>query len=96
MSRLLLLASGFALLVGVLASPAAGAPDGVWTACREGDPDTAIKACSRIIGGRGETADNRAYAHGFRGDAYLRKGDYDRAITDLNVTSDVLETTQGP
>ena len=86
MPRLLLLASGFALLVAVLASPAAGAPDAVWTACNTqgDDPDTAIKACSRIIGGRGETADNRAYAHGFRGNAYLRKGDYDRAITDLN------------
>src|SRR5262249_47726363 len=46
-------------------------------------PDVAIAACDRFIMS-GATGDDRTLAHDWRGHAYYGKGDYDRAIRDLD------------
>jgi tetratricopeptide (TPR) repeat protein len=68
----------------VLAAPAAAASRADWDACKGDDPDASIAACTRIIQGRGETAKNFAIARRYRGLAYQRKADLDRAIADYS------------
>jgi tetratricopeptide (TPR) repeat protein len=68
----------------VLTAPAAAAPQHDWDDCRARDPDRAVAACTRILQGRGETALKRAEAYNARANAFAHKGEYDRAIADLN------------
>src|SRR6266446_7389558 len=79
--RMLLVAT--AALFAVTA-PAAAASRADWDACKGDDPVRSIAACTRIIQGRGETAKDSAIAHHERALAYRSKGDFDRAIADLN------------
>jgi tetratricopeptide (TPR) repeat protein len=72
---------GSVALLAVIA-PAAAASRADWDACKGNDPDHSIAACTRIIQGRGETAKNSAIARRYRGLAYQRKDDLDRAIAD--------------
>jgi tetratricopeptide (TPR) repeat protein len=81
--RILTLLIGAAALFAV-AAPAAAASRADWDACKGDDPDRSIAACTRIIQGRGETAKDSAIAHHKRGLAYKSKGNFDRAIADLN------------
>src|SRR6516165_12165496 len=81
--RILTLLIGAAALFAV-AAPAAAASRADWDACKGDDPDRSIAACTRIIQGRGETAKDSAIARGYRGLAYQRKGDLDRAIADYD------------
>ena len=67
-----------------LTAPAVAASRGDWDACKGDDPDQSIAACTRIIQGRGETAKNSAIARRYRGLAYQRKDDLDRAIADYS------------
>ncbi len=67
-----------------IAAPAVAASRGNWDACKADDPDQSIAACTRIIQGRGETAKNSAIARRYRGLAYQRKDDLDRAIADYS------------
>src|SRR5262245_20773111 len=76
------------VLVGTVAllavtAPALAAGQVDWDACKGDDPDRSIAACTRIIQGRGETAQRLANAHYNRGVAYKDKGDLDRAIADF-------------
>jgi len=48
------------------------------------DSDRRIAACTQIINGQGETAQNQAMGYNNRGMAYRAKGDLDRAIADYN------------
>jgi tetratricopeptide (TPR) repeat protein len=48
------------------------------------DWDTQIKSCTAVIQSAQETAHNRASAYLNRGGVWNAKGDYDRAIADLN------------
>jgi tetratricopeptide (TPR) repeat protein len=74
---------GTVALLAVMA-PAAAASRADWDACKGNDPDQSIAACTRIIQGRGETAKDSAIARVYRGYAYRRKDDLDRAIADYN------------
>src|SRR5262249_60548282 len=53
-------------------------------ACKANTPDQSIAACTRIREGTGETAKDSAIARRFRGLAYQRKRDLDRAIADYH------------
>jgi lipoprotein NlpI len=68
----------------VLASPAWAASQRDRHDCEANDPDRSIAACTRILQGRGETAQNRAMAYNNRGIAWRLKGEYDRAMADYN------------
>ena len=61
------------------------AKDDAWPRCRGADPDARIAGCSRVIarGGK-ESKRNRVVAFINRGGAYQAKGDFDRAIADLD------------
>src|SRR5262249_56871328 len=76
------------VLVGTVAllavtAPALAAGQVDWDACKGDDPDRSIVACTRIIQGRGETAQRLANAHYNRGVAYKDKGDLHRPIAAL-------------
>ncbi len=51
--------------------------------CDSPDPDRAIIGCDAVINSNA-TPDIKSIAYGRRGVAYERRGDYDRAIADLN------------
>lgn len=70
------------LVLGFLPATAASRRD--WNDCKADDADRSIAGCTRILQGRGETADNRARAYNNRGAAYQTKGDLARAIADFN------------
>jgi tetratricopeptide (TPR) repeat protein len=56
-----------------------------WAWCRSGKSlDLAVKGCTTIIQSRKETSENRAVAYSNRGNVWLDKKDYDRAIADYN------------
>ena len=61
------------------------AKDDAWPRCRGADPETRIAGCSRVIarGGK-ESKRNRIVAFINRSGAYQAKGDFDRAIADLD------------
>jgi tetratricopeptide (TPR) repeat protein len=60
-----------------------GALANVGSDCKQDkDQDLSIHACTLIIEGRAE--DDKASAYNWRGYAYNRKGDYDRAIADID------------
>src|SRR5262249_20858369 len=73
---------GTAALLAVTA-PALAAGQVGWDDCKGDDPGRSIAACTRIIQGRGETAQRLANAHYNRGVAYKDKGALDRAIADF-------------
>jgi tetratricopeptide (TPR) repeat protein len=52
--------------------------------CLAPDPDLSISRCTAMIQSGHETQQNLAIAFGDRGIAYARKGQYDRAIEDLD------------
>ena len=58
-----------------------------WTRCankEKASPDLQISGCTTVIQSGKETQKNRAVAYTNRGNAYLGKKDYDRAIADYN------------
>ena len=62
--------------------------------CRKGEGD-AIAACTRLIENRGESARTRALAYAYRGSAYSRNGDNDRAAADLSEATRLDPTVAG-
>ena len=86
---------GTVALLAVIA-PAAAASRADWDACKGNDPDQSIAACTRIIQGRGETAKDSAIARRYRGLAYQRKDDLDRAIADYSEPSGSIPNTPRP
>jgi tetratricopeptide (TPR) repeat protein len=54
------------------------------TCAKVENPDASIPACTSIIDAGTETNENLASAYYNRGNVYMRKGDYDRAIADLS------------
>jgi len=73
-------------LLGLLlsADPAGAASQAEWDRCNRWDEDTAIWACSQIIARGQESNEDLAVAYNNRGLAYTNKGQYDRAIIDLD------------
>jgi tetratricopeptide (TPR) repeat protein len=67
-----------------LTSPATAASQRDRDDCTADDPGRSIAGCTRILQGRGETAQNRAVAHYNRGNAWRATGDNDRAIADYS------------
>ncbi len=66
-------------------SSAAFARDDLWMGCRDLDFDARIVSCSRLIErGRQETKSNQITAYMNWGAAYRAKGDFDRALADLD------------
>ncbi|HAN62643.1 MAG TPA: hypothetical protein DCQ79_02035 [Rhizobiales bacterium] len=59
-----------------------------WDDCASNDDDPAIAACTRIITQGKESRANLWMAYGNRGEAYIRKGDYDHALADLGLRLD--------
>ena len=57
----------FAIMAVVLASPASAASQRDRHDCEANDPDRSIAGCTRILQGRGETAQNRGMAYNKRG-----------------------------
>ena len=55
-----------------------------WAQCLNSDPDISIKGCTAIINSREELPADLVIAHKNRGDAYLSKGEYGRAIEDYS------------
>jgi len=53
------------------------------TRCSSGNANLAISGCTAVIQAGRETNDSLAVAFHYRGNAYLERGDYDRAIADL-------------
>ena len=58
-----------------------------WDDCASNDDDPAV-ACTRIITQGKESRANLWMAYGNRGEAYIRKGDYDHALADLGLRLD--------
>ena len=54
--------------------------------CTSGEPQSRIEICSKIIQDSASTLNDRALAYWARGDAYLAKEEYDKAIADLDET----------
>ena len=52
--------------------------------CQSGDPDAKITGCTALIEADQDTTKNRSIIYGNRGTAYYNKGDYDRAIQDID------------
>jgi lipoprotein NlpI len=74
------------LLAALPAVPVAG-QSADWSLCAPaaaGNWDRAIAACSRLVATGSLKSAERAAAHLHRGTAYLRKGEADRAIADLD------------
>src|SRR5579863_4786265 len=72
------------LLVAVMLTASAGtavAADN--EACENGSGDAAIAACSRAIASKKYSGRNLERLYNFRGVAYRRKGDPDKAIADF-------------
>src|SRR5438132_771995 len=79
------------VLFGLLFAAGAGAQSRAFTdsdsyRCRVGflDPDVSVRACTAIIQSPTETAEARNNMLYYRGAAYVRRGDYDLAIQDLD------------
>ena len=72
------------LLSFVAFSTSAAANDRTTCDSREIAPDPAIAACTRLINGGKLTGRNLATTYNNRGWRYNLKGDFDRAIVDLN------------
>jgi tetratricopeptide (TPR) repeat protein len=54
-----------------------------WTSCADKNPDLSIAGCTAVIQSTGqEMTEGYAIAYFKRGDAYYRKGLYDRALAD--------------
>jgi tetratricopeptide (TPR) repeat protein len=67
-----------AVAASLAAAPAFGASKKDWNACKATDPDQVIAACTRVL----QSEPNSALAYYNRGQAYVDKEDYDRAIAD--------------
>jgi len=73
------------VVLGLLLSSAAFADSKKdWDDCASNADDPAIAACTRIITQGKDGRANLAMAYGNRGAAYVRKGDYDHALPDLD------------
>lgn len=72
------------VLALLLSSAALASSKKDWDVCASNDDDPAIAACTRIITQGKESLANLAMAYGNRGASYVRKGDYDRALIDLD------------
>jgi lipoprotein NlpI len=73
-----------AVLLAFLPADARSASKSEWEGCKASDPETSIKACSRILARRGESARDRASAYYNRGIAYADQRDDRKAIEDFN------------
>jgi tetratricopeptide (TPR) repeat protein len=71
------LLAGLALTLAVASAHADKRTD-----CASPDPDVSIRGCTAIIDAGAETAKNLAIAYTNRGLSYVKKGDFDRAISD--------------
>jgi tetratricopeptide (TPR) repeat protein len=60
---------------------AASHPQDLWDICEGENAEAAIEACDQVLAGHA-TDIERCRAFYWRGSAYFRKGDYDRAIAD--------------
>jgi tetratricopeptide (TPR) repeat protein len=80
--------AGVAILsvIGVLLAGAAVAQtrDENAKTCAGDNPDASVAACTALIQGGQETDEGLAIAHNNRANAYINKGDNDRAIQDLD------------
>jgi tetratricopeptide (TPR) repeat protein len=68
----------------VLSSLALADPKKDWDDCAGDDIEKSLAGCSAIIARGKDSKVNLALAYGDRGKAYVDKGDYDRAIADLD------------
>jgi tetratricopeptide (TPR) repeat protein len=55
-----------------------------WAQCRSGTPDMVIKGCTAVIDANEDPPSDLALAFNNRGNALYSKGEFDRAIEDLN------------
>lgn len=88
MSAVRWVCAGAALIAATLLAPAAVAQTAEQTLWCNGTgnptPDQQINGCTAVIASRSVTGDKLAIVYNLRGNAYLYKGDYDRAIEDYN------------
>src|SRR5712691_4984687 len=75
-----------AVLVGLFAFASVALADAKkdWDDCASDDPDHSLAGCTGIVNRGKETKPNLAIAYTNRGNAYLNKGDNDRAIADYD------------
>jgi tetratricopeptide (TPR) repeat protein len=73
------------LVVATVVAPAWGQIENEnWAQCLNSDADISIKGCTAIINSRGELPADLVIAFRGRGNAYLSKSQYDRAIEDYS------------
>jgi tetratricopeptide (TPR) repeat protein len=75
----LLVLMGITGFSGAILAQTAGEPQ-----CPASDPDLSVSGCTAVIQSGGKTHENLAAAFNNRGLAYVKKGEYDRAIQDYD------------
>src|SRR5258706_15633965 len=88
---------GLVSVIGLSLNAASAAThDNATSACPDRDPDIAIIACSTLIDSGGEGPGELSRDLNKRGSAYSAKGDYDRAIADLDQSIKLDSENAGP
>ena len=72
----------FPLAIAACAMFAIEAKAGDWDACKNANPDVSIFGCSAIIDAGTDPTESMANAHYLRGNAYYRKTEFGRSISD--------------
>jgi tetratricopeptide (TPR) repeat protein len=80
-ARMTVVATFLATSFAILATLSTARSDD-WSDCQSPDADAAIAGCTRYLARPGRSASQRAVALTVRGDAWRRKNDFERALTD--------------